>query len=511
MKLKEKNEKKKKISKFKKYQLLITLLITIVCCANFVMIYKLNIIPLKYILLYSLLSILLIFLSIFIFFKKKRMKFLKVLWAIIVTITTIVLTIGFFYLHKTNTFMSKIDDLNHRKEKYNVIVLKDSNYESVADIKNSIEYISKKSLHYDNALEELNKLTNAKTIEMNDDNALVNNLYNKKTDAILTEETNYNILLEKYPQLSEKVKVLYTFEIKIETNNIVKDTKNNEPFNIYVTGLDNYGSIDIVSRSDVNMVITVNPNTNQVLITSIPRDYYVQLKDTTGYKDKLTHAGIYGVESSVGTIENLFDIDINYYVKANFTTVVSLIDAIGGIDVYNERSFTGHLYTYFPEGYVHLNGEQALEFARTRKTLPNGDNDRIKNQQAIIDGVIKKVTSPQIITKYTGIINSLSSSFRTNMSTDKITYLIKNQIDKMPKWNITSNVVTGSNGYEYTYSYQSQKLYVMIPNEDSIQQAKDLIKKTLNGEILDASYSDATNVSNPTKGSAPQPVTTPKL
>ena len=285
----------------------------------------------------------------------------------------------------------------------------------------------------------------------------------------------------------------------------------NEPFNVLISGIDTAGDINSVSRSDVNIIMTVNPKNHEVLLTNIQRDMQVQLHGTTGIKDKLTHAGIYGVESSVGTIENLFDIDINYYVKANFTTVVSLIDAIGGIDVYNERSFTGHLYTYFPEGYVHLNGEQALEFARTRKTLPNGDNDRIKNQQAIIDGVIKKVTSPQIITKYTGIINSLSSSFRTNMSTDKITYLIKNQIDKMPKWNITSNVVTGSNGYEYTYSYQSQKLYVMIPNEDSIQQAKDLIKKTLNGEILDASYSDATNVSNPTKGSAPQPVTTPKL
>ena len=235
------------------------------------------------------------------------------------------------------------------------------------------------------------------------------------------------------------------------------------------------------------MLVTVNTKNHEILLTSIPRDYYVQLHDTTGYKDKLTHAGIYGINMSVNTIQDFLDINIDYYVRVNFSTLIDVVDIIGGIDVYSDKGFIPWTNTklYIPEGNVHMNGAMALAFARERYTYQEGDRHRVQNQQDVITAIIKKVTSSTtILTKYTTLLDELSNSFETNIKTSTITTLMKHQLDKMPSWTIKNYSLNGSDSYDYTYSAGMQKLYVMIPDKETVAKAKEYIDGMENGKTL---------------------------
>ena len=274
-----------------------------------------------------------------------------------------------------------------------------------------------------------------------------------------------NTLDEEKATFKESTKVLYTISIKTKAEDISKAVKVTEqPFNIFVSGIDTTGKISNVSRSDVNMIVSVNPNTNKILLTSIPRDYYVQLHGTTGLKDKLTHAGIYGVNKSITTLEDLFKIDINYYVRVNFTTLTKLVDNIGGIDVYSD--------VYVRKGNNHFNGRQALAFSRERYAYQEGDRHRVKNQQDVFTAIFKKISSSQtLISKYDSILGTLDQSFQTNMSQRDIKKLVKRQLDKMPSWTIENQSVNGTDSSAETYSYAGQKLYVMIPDIKTVETA----------------------------------------
>lgn len=325
-------------------------------------------------------------------------------------------------------------------------------------------------------------------------------------DAILVEDTYLDILNENgvttsndsssdthsssssdsstdTKSFSDKTKVIYKFSIVVKTSDISKDLDvTKKPFNIYISGIDTYGSISSVSRSDVNMVVTVNPKTKQILLTSIPRDYYVPLHGKSGYNDKLTHAGLYGVDMSIKTIEDLMDIEINYYVKVNFTSVINIVDAIGGVDVYSDYDFTSLDGYKYSKGYNSVDGKEALSFARERKSFQAGDRQRVKDQQALLEAMFRKCTSTSIITKYNSLLDSVSGSFVTNMPTDRLKALIRMQVAKKYKWTITANSLDGANSSNYTYSYSSQKLYVMEPIEDSVNYAHKLIKSVEEGE-----------------------------
>lgn len=244
--------------------------------------------------------------------------------------------------------------------------------------------------------------------------------------------------------------------------------------------MDSYGTINKTTRNDVNMIATVNPNTNKVLLTSIPRDYYVQLHGKTGYKDKLTHAGIYGINTVVQTIEDLFGIDINYYVRVNFTTVESLVNTIGPIEIYSDKamSLDGCKYVV---GTNTVNGKCALRFARERHSYVEGDNHRIKNQQEVIKGIFNKLSkSAMVVTDYTSILDSLDGKFATNMDMKDITAFIKYELEDITKYEILDTQVTGTGSMELTYSYPHQKLYVMFPSEQSVESAKEYINKISN-------------------------------
>ena len=257
-----------------------------------------------------------------------------------------------------------------------------------------------------------------------------------------------------------------------------------EPFNIYISGNDIYGNIASVSRSDVNIIATVNPNTHKILLTSIPRDFYVQLHGTSGYKDKLTHAGVYGIDMSVKTIEDLLDIDINYYMRVNFTSLIKVVDAIGGVDVVSDYSFRATTGDRFVKGTNHLNGKKALAFSRERKAFSDGDRQRGKNQQKVLTAILNKMlSSTTLITKYTDILDSLGGSFQTNMPASKIYNLVNMQLDKMPSWTFESYNLDGKGSSSYTYTYPHQKLYVMEPDVNTVNEAKakiDMIEKEQN-------------------------------
>lgn len=480
----------------------ITSIVTIILSLAFIILLRvLNVIPFKYFLPILIFFFILNLMNVFFSFIKKKKKKVAIFLIVSSTILSVISVIGSFYLFRTILFMENFKFKGYATENYSVIVLNDSSYQSLEDLKDKFIGVFKNDKNESKLIERLNEKLDFSLKEYTDMLNVKNNLLNRQVAAIVIEDSYKSILEEEDAEFKGKTRTVYTFSLKYRVEDIAKDvdvTKNT--FTIYIAGIDTYGSVSSVARSDVNMLITINPKTRQVLLTSIPRDYYVQLHGTVGYKDKLTHAGIYGVDMSVQTVEDILDVDINYYVRVNFTSLIKLVDALGGIDVYSEYEFNsnaGFAYKdgyHFSKGYNHVNGEQALAFARTRKAFQGGDRVRGKNQQAVIEAIIRKAASPAIITKYTSILDSLEESFDTNFSMNEITKLAKYQIDKMPSWTVTSVSLNGTDGSEYTYSFVGQKLYVMIPKEESIIEAKDILNKIYNGEKLEGSYGEVSDV-----------------
>jgi LCP family protein required for cell wall assembly len=464
-----------------------------------VLLLVLNVLPMKY-----LIPIVIIFIGIdaliilFGFIKKLKKKG-NIIYIVLNVLWCLICIFGSFYLFKTISFMGGLGSSNEKTENYSVIVLKDSSYEKVEDIKNKeVGIVSYQSEGKDKAKEHLSSKVSVNYKDFETPQDLENALLDKDIDVIMVEDSYVEMFKEINEDFESLTKVIYTFSVQMKAEDISKDVSvTKEPFSIYISGIDTYGKISSVSRSDVNMVATVNPNTNQVLLISIPRDYYVKLHGTTGYNDKLTHAGIYGVDMSVKTIEDLLGININYYVKVNFSSVIKIVDVLGGVDVYSEYTFKSYSGYNFTKGYNHMNGEQALDFARTRKAFASGDRQRGKNQQAVIEALIRKCSSASVITKYSSLLDSLSGSFQTNMSTKEITSLAKYQLDKMPEWTVKSISLDGGDSYNYTYSYGRSKSYVMTPYESSIKEAQQALSEILGGAVQESSYSKVSNVKTP--------------
>jgi len=470
-----KRRKKKTISKvFMSILLVISILFLILT-------FMLNVVPLKYMLIVVVVLVLLELLLIKLMFSKRKYK--RLISYIISSIISLFLLLGSIYEINTLGFFGNFGKYNYKTLNYNVLVLNDSSYKEIKDLKNKTIGVLIDDHEEDtkNAIKELEKKIKFKKEEYDNSFDLIESLIARDLDAILIEESKYTILTEENSDLANDLKVLYTVSIDVKVENINKEVDvTKESFNIYISGVDSYGKITSVSRSDVNIVATVNPDTNEVVLTSIPRDYYVQLHGTTGYKDKLTHAGIYGIDKSVQTIEDLLDIDINYYVKVNFTSLIKVVDELDGITVNSNYSFTsmdGYRYT---KGINELNGKEALSFVRERKAFEGGDRVRGENQQLVLAAIIDKALSPKIITKYNNLLNALEGKFLTNMNDSDITSLIKRQLEDNKSWNISFINLDGSDGYDYTYSHSASKLYVMIPDEESVESAKAKLHNILN-------------------------------
>ena len=477
--------RKRRISIFK----ILALMLFVASLFMSYIIYKVNLLPNKYLyLVLGGIAVINIFFDMFLMRKKVR-KGVRGFFAFLTIVVLGVMAFFAHYILNTLGFLAKIGPTDYKTETYSVIVLKDSKYNKIKDIKDlDVGYYANSK-----GAKEANKKV-LKSVDVNfkdydDANEMANKLLNNEEKVIMLEDSVLSMVNEDNPDFNDKTKVIYKFVIKIKSKTKAKDVNvTSKPFNIYITGIDTYGEISSVSRSDVNIIATVNPKTKQVLLTSIPRDYYVQLHGTTGVKDKLTHAGIYGVDMSIATIEDLLDIEINYYVKVNFTSLIDIVNAIGGITVYSDYTFTSIDGVHFTEGNNNMNGEQALAFARERKAFQAGDIQRGKDQQAVIAALIKKICSKSIITKYDSLLNSLKGKFQTKKKKKKITSLLKMQLNDMATWNVSTYNLDGVNSNNYTYSGGNAKLFVFEPKLGSIDEAHNLINDVKNGKKLKASY-----------------------
>jgi len=276
-----------------------------------------------------------------------------------------------------------------------------------------------------------------------------------------------------------QLKIIASFTVKESSVLEHNPTKrSNDAFILYISGIDTYGSISSRARSDVNMLMVVNPSEGRVLLVNTPRDFYVPFRGQDGLKDKLTHAGVYGIGVSLGTLEDLYDIDIDYYLRINFSSVVEVVDALGGIDVDSEFEFSSQGYD-FTVGLNHLDGEQALAFSRHRYSFDGGDRTRGLNQQRVIAGIIDRITAPSILAKYDRTLNAVGGSLETSMPRSAMSDLVKRQISSGTAWQIDTISVDGEGALDYTFTYPEQRLYVMVPDEDTVQAAKQAIREAL--------------------------------
>lgn len=306
-------------------------------------------------------------------------------------------------------------------------------------------------------------------------------LLNGEIGAAIYNEAFTGIIEDEIEGYSDQVKILYQYGIETEiAQEEEKDV--DQPFNIYISGIDVSGDITTNSRSDVNIIMTVNPNTHKILLTTTPRDYYVTIPGISGdQRDKLTHAGIYGVDVSMSTLESIYGIDITYYARVNFTSLIRIVDALGGIDVYSEYAFEGRGYQ-FQEGMNHMDGEAALAFSRERYSFESGDNQRGKNQEAVLTAILQKAMSPALLANASELITSVSDCVETNMTRTEMAKFINMQLSDAASWEIESTAATGTGDSQACYSSGSQLLYVMWPDEASVAEISDKMQQVLSGQ-----------------------------
>lgn len=336
--------------------------------------------------------------------------------------------------------------------------------------------------------------------------ALADALYDDEVDAILINQGYVDLLTEKdgYTDFRDQTRVLYTYTTTHEVDPIVPNTSiTKEPFVVYCSGIDaRVDDISAKSRSDVNILAVVNPTTKQILLVNTPRDYYLPLA-RNGELDKLTHAGLYGIDESMKVLGNLYGVQADYYVRVNFAGLVKIVDALGGVDIESDANFTcvpmetpdgNGDYTYqkysFTKGINHVNGSQALAFARERKAFADGDNRRGQHQMTVIKAILNKACSSAVLTKYQELLKAASDAFITNMPYADISSLVQMQLGDMADWNITTYAVSGEGSTEYCYAL-GDKAWVMIKDSSKVNTAKNMIQQVINGEVPTTSSSDS--------------------
>lgn len=457
-------------------------------------VFMLNMLPTTYVVVIGIL--LFLFWGIILasqFFSKKNAVTGKVISVLI----TIILIIGSYFLFKASGTISDISGGDYKLDNVVVAVLADDPAEGIedaADYTFGVQY----AMNGDQITQtveainsELGNGAEINTVEYNSLAEQAQALHDGEVDAIIYNEGYTGILEEAFEGYSQNTKVIYTHSIKSQIENQSVDVEvQDEAFSVYISGIDVFGAIETNSRSDVNIIAVVNPKTHQILLVTTPRDYYVEIPGISGgQKDKLTHAGIYGVDASMSTLEELYDTELDFYARVNFTSLIEIVDALGGVDVESEYAFTtssdSGMVINVEQGTNHFNGEEALAFSRERQNVPGGDNQRGKDQQAVITAMIKKMVSPAILTGANGILNSVSGNVETNMSQSQIQELIKTQLSEGASWNITSMAAEGTGDNQYCYSYSGSPLYVMQPNQASVDAIKEAITAVENGETLE--------------------------
>ena len=432
----------------------------------------------------------------------------KILCSLMVVVLSAVYGLGNYYLYSTNTTLETVTDQgNKAKNTVSVVVLNSSGLENVNSLEGSklgvLKTIGKEATK--KSLNDLKK-NNVTYTKKTYDNMLgmLKALYDGEVDAIvLNEAYRSNVCdLEDYTNFNNDTKVIHktVYYTKENSSSLAVSDITSKPFNILISGNDSFGSLDENSRSDVDMLVTINPVTSTILLTSIPRDSYVKevcndYACNYGVYDKLTHTGIYGVDTTKDTIENLLDIDINYVYRVNFTSMIDIVDALGGVDVtVPEGMAVSKFYTNsnlegVHEGENHLDGKRALAYSRERKAYLDGDLQRARNQQQVLQAMFKKATSPEIIKNYTSLLKALIGAFDTNMTTKEITSFIKYQIQAKPSWKFEQFVLKGDNDLKMSAELGSE-VSVVILYDSYINIAHDKIQAVLDGKSSDTVEAD---------------------
>lgn len=427
---------------------------------------------------------------------KEAVKKKRAAGKVIAFLTTIGCIFAIFVVVRVMQTMDGMHE-DTKQTKIGVYVLTEDAAKELADAKD-YTFGYTESYDYDNTkvtFDDIEKQLSQEIAKQNFDTAMemVDGLYDKQVGAIVLNEAYVNVLedIKEYSSFSDKVRLIYEFNIEEKVSEKAKGDITKEPFVVYVSGSDTRDTKLSTSRSDVNILAVVNPTTKQVLLLNTPRDYYVDISVAPGNMDKLTHCGIYGIDCSMDTLGKLYGVEVNYYSQINFTGIIKLVDAVGGITVESDRDFkTSRAASIdrkkyeFVKGENELNGEQALAFARERKKLADGDLGRGIHQMAVIKGIMNKVQSPAILTDWSAILSSVEGMFATDLTQGEMSSLVNLQLDEGGAWNIKSYGVTGKGQNNYTYSMPKRKLYTMIPNEQEVAQAKLLIQKVMKGETL---------------------------
>ena len=325
---------------------------------------------------------------------------------------------------------------------------------------------------------------------------LIDALLSGEADAIILDSAYVSVVedLDGYEDFSDLVRILHEHVVENVPQSteatekdylVVPDVKNPErtSFLLYISGNDARLKQLADGGSDVNILVAVNPTTHQVLLVNTPRDYYVENPAGNGARDKLSHCGLGGINNCIGAMTGLYDLPINYYARINFSGFRTLVDAMGGVTIYAEKGFSTRNY-YIYQGENHLNGAQALDFARERKSLPGGDNDRGKNQMKLITAMIDQLSTSNLLENYEAILQSLEGMFSTSMPAQTIGKLVQLQLTEMPQWEIHSFAVTGDNGNDRCWAVGNGYGYVMYPHMDEVEYAAELIQRVLDGETL---------------------------
>ncbi len=479
-------EGNKKKSKFKFLYVVIAFCLIEVVIAGITCLNLVKLLPVKYMAI--LVAGLIVFNLLLLLSSKK-------IWTgIIMIILACGLSAGMLYgidvLNKVDEAITEIaqDEEDEKQEeitKMTILVLKDSDIHEVSDLKEFIiSYVKDDDYeHVKKLMNDIDKSVGGsvqyKEFEKTTD--MVDALYAKTVDALIINEAHIDIVMdfEGYETFPEDIKEVYSSQIVSYIEVVEKKETNLDCFVVYISGIDKFGYIGSKSRSDVNILAVVNTKTHHIQLINTPRDYYIKHPNSKGKEDKLTHAGLYGINASKKALEDLYGIEIDFYVKMNFSGFEAIIDSLGGIDVYSEYDFTVEPIKHYTVGMNHLTGLEALAFARERYSFAAGDIQRGKNQMEVIKATVNKMASSAILFRYEEVLDSLSWCFQTDMSKDDIYSLVRGQLADLSGWTFDNYTVGGTGAFRTTYSTPHSEAWVMLPDEKDVEYVKTLINDAL--------------------------------
>lgn len=484
---------KSKVSK-----VLSILLSVVLVISSFYLLYqviRLNVLPSKFLFPLTIGVVVLdaIFILLLIYFSKNVVS--KIVCIALTLFICVASCMGGYYISKTQNVLSSITNVaKHAKNTVSVVVKESSSIKNKSQL-NGVS-VGSLRLNEQGSKKALKELSSEGIVlnqtEYDSMTTLLEAFYNGEVDSIIINESSRSQILdmEAYSNFDSNTRVVYQTSYKVKNNDSATSVSDitSKPFNVLISGSDTRGGFDENGRSDVIMIATVNPKTHTILLTSVPRDFYVTTACDAGdgcmqgALDKITHTGIHGTNTTKRTVEQLLGIEINYTFKVGFDTVTELVDVLGGVDVYVEPGYAVHTsYLNVNEGINHLNAEQALAYARERYSYTEGDRQRTKNQQQVLMGIVKEATKPSVITNYAAIMDTMANTFSTTMSNEEITDLIKYQLNNNPTWKMEQYMVDGT-GDTLMCAELGDAASVMVPDQSTVKMAKDKINAVLAGK-----------------------------